>query len=228
MKMQLAIAAICFSFVGSLSSAWGSQAAPEAVQAPAAKAQACADQAPADHVSTAAADSCGENCAPKMIERMILVPRMTMEKRLMQCVEYTTEPRTKTFTVMHAIPEKKSITRQVTVMVPETRTKTENYTVCKPVPSCDGCGPCKYEQETKQREIQYTVCVPHTKEVTCDVTVCRMVPEEKTVTFDACVSHIVQKPVDVPVCHMVYKKIMLPAPTCCSPCCGPSGCGGCW
>lgn len=223
MKMQLAIAALCFSFAISTSSAWASQAAPEAVKAPAAKTQPTADQ-----TTAAADDSSCESCAPKMIERMVLVPRMTVEKRLMPCVEYTTEARTKTFTVMHAFPEKKSITRQVTVMVPETRTRTENYTVCKPVPSCDPCGPCKYEQETKQREVQYTVCVPHTKEVTCEVTICRMVPEEKTVTFDACVSHIVQKPVDVPVCHMVYKKILLPAPTCCSPCCGPCGCGGCW
>jgi len=116
-------------------------------------------------------------------------------------------------------------------MVPETRTRTESYVVCKPVP-CDGCsncgcGACKYETETKQREVQYTVCVPHTKEYSCDVTVCNYVPEQRTVTVNVCVPHMAQKEVDVCVCHMVTKKVMVPVPTCCCPpCgCGPSCCG---
>ncbi|HEY2828008.1 MAG TPA: hypothetical protein VGJ04_10440 [Pirellulales bacterium] len=176
-----------------------------------------------------AGDSCCEHRAPKMVERTVMVPTMAWEKRLMPCVQYTTEPRQETFTVMHAVPEKKTVTRQCVVMVPETRTRTETYVVCKPVPSCSSCGNCcencKCEQETKQREVQFTVCVPHTKQYTCDVTVCKYVPEQRTITVDACVSHIVQKPVDVCVCHMVAKKVLVPVPTCC---CMPSGgCGSC-
>jgi hypothetical protein len=213
-----------------------------AASSAAAKTPAAASQsAPAQPQQSAApqnGDQSSSSCcacpAPRMVERMILVPKMSWEKRLMPCVEYTTEPRQETFTLMHAVPETKTITRQCTVMVPETRTRTENYTVCKPVPcdSSNGCGSCcgcKMEQETKQREVQYTVCVPHTKQYTCDVTVYRNVPEQRTVTVDACVSHIVQKPVDVCVCHMVSKKIFVPAPSCCGPCYGGcGGCGGCW
>jgi hypothetical protein len=222
-------------------SATGGAAPSSAVKAPAVPPQSAAagtsqaapSQAAPQNGGTTDGSCCG--CpAPRMVERLILVPQMSWEKRLMPCVEYATEPRQETFTIMHAVPETKTITRQCTVMVPETRTRTENYTVCKPVP-CDssngcggcGCGGCKMEQETKQREVQYTVCVPHTKQYTCDVTVYRNVPEHRTVTVDACVSHIVQKPVDVCVCHMVSKKILVPAPTCCGPCCGGyGGCGG--
>jgi hypothetical protein len=204
-------------------------AAPAAKEPNASAPAAEAIKAPPPQSGSTASGSCCTPPAPRMVEYSVLVPHMVMEKRLMPCVEYTTEPRVKTFTVMHAVPETKTITRQCTVMVPETRTRMENYTVCKPVPgSSDGCcGGCKYEQETKQREVQYTVCVPQKKQYTCEVTVCKYVPEEKTVTFDACVSHIVQKPVEVPVCHMVSKKVLMPAPTCCpTPCCGGS-CGGC-
>ncbi len=170
------------------------------------------------------------NCCPgpRMVESTICVPVFAYEKRMVPCVEYSTEQRQQPVTVMHAVPEKKTITREYVVMVPETRTRTESYVVCKPVP-CDGCGccGCKYEQETKQREVQYTVCVPHTKECTYDVTVCNYVPEQRSVTVNVCVPHMAQKEVSVCVCHMVTKKVLVPVPTCCMPCCGPPCCGGC-
>ncbi len=121
----------------------GAMASQVVASQPAASQPAASQPAAAQSGSSANGDCCG--CpAPRMVERMILVPRMSWEKRLMPCVEYTTEPRQETFTLMHAVPETKTITRQCTVMVPETRTRTENYTVCKPVPcdSSNGCGSC--------------------------------------------------------------------------------------
>jgi hypothetical protein len=215
---QLATAVLLLIVLGSWTSAQADQGAP------------AAPEATGPGVAAGTGSCCGEP-APRMVERTICVPTMAWEKRLMPCVEYTTEPRMETFTVMHAVPEKKTVTRQYVELVPETRTRMESYVVCKPVP-CDSCGSCcsgcKVEQETKQREVQYTVCVPHTKQCTFDVTVCKYVPEQRSVKVDACVSHIVQKPVDVCVCHMVTKKVMVPAPTCCCMSCGGGCCGwGC-
>lgn len=235
MKISKAITAmnVLVAFATCTAAAWGfyQPPAPPGATGPANSTSAAPQASAPASGPGQAASSCCTTPAPRMIERTICVPTMAMEKRLMPCVEYTTEPRVETFTLMHAIPEKKTITRQCVEMVPETRTRMENYVVCKPVPcnSCSGCcGGCKYEQETKQREVQYTVCVPHTKQYSCDVTVCKYVPEQRTITVDACVSHIVEKPVDVCVCHMVTKKILIPAPTCCCmPCCGPCGCCDC-
>jgi hypothetical protein len=221
----------------------GSPSMPNGNRQPSAAASAPAASTPSPGSSSSAASSQGMSqggaqaspcCgapAPRMVERTICVPTFAWEKRVVPCVEFSTQQQQEMVTVMRPVPEKKTITRQYVVMVPETRTRTESYVVCKPVPcdSCNGCGcgGCKYVPETKQREVQYTVCVPQTKQCTYDVTVCNYVPEQRSVTVNVCVPHTAQKEVDVCVCHMVTKKVMVPVPTCCCmPCgCGPPCCG---
>jgi hypothetical protein len=183
---------------------------------------------PSSETEQPSANSSGSCCGPTMIERTVCVPVLAWEKRIVPCVECTTEQRVQNYTMMREVPETKAVTRQYMVMVPETRTRTENYTVCKPVPcdSCGCCGGCKYVQETKQRQVQYTVCVPQTRQCTYNVTVCHYVPEQRSVTVDVCVPHMVNKEVSVCVCHMATKKVLVPAPTCCwTPCGCGWGCG---
>jgi hypothetical protein len=169
---------------------------------------------------------CGPVCQPQMIERTIYVPTPTYQKRTIQCVEYTTEQRQKAVTVLRMVPETKPVTQQYCVLVPEKRQRTENYTVCKAVPTeSSGCGPCcKYVEEPRQRVIEYTVCVPQMRTRTVNVTTCKYVPEQRSVTVDVCVPHTVEKQVDVCVYQMVARKVLCPAPTCCGPSCGY----GCW
>src|SRR5262245_13152245 len=53
-------------------------------------------------------------CGPayRMVERTVFVPTPVRETRTVQCVEYTTEARQQTVTVMRAVPEKQTITRE--------------------------------------------------------------------------------------------------------------------
>ena len=181
----------------------------------------------------AGAGCCGSCCQPQLIEQTCYTPTPFHEKRTVQCVEFRTEQRAQQVTIMRAVPEKQTITQNCVVMVPETRTRTENYTACKAVPCenpCGCCGPCcKYVQEPRTRVIQYTVCIPHTEQRSYDITVCKYVPEQRNVTINVCVPFTVEKEVDVCVYRLVAHKVMVPAPTCCCmpPCCGcgPS-CGG--
>jgi len=169
-------------------------------------------------------------CGYRMIEQTVYVPMPVHETRKVQCVEYTTEARQQTVSVMHAVPERQTITRECVVMVPEKRTRTENYTVCKSVPSGDCCGSCKVVQEPRERVIEYTVCVPQKKTVSYDVTTCKLVPEQRNVTVNVCVPRTVEKEVEVCAYRLTAKKVVLalpccPPPCCCGPCCGW---GGCW
>ena len=166
-------------------------------------------------------------CGYRMIEQTVYVPTPVREMRKVQCVEYMTEARQQTVTVMHAVPQRQTITRDCVVMVPEKRTRTENYTVCKTVPSGDCCGSCKVVEEPRQRVIEYTVCVPQKKTVSCDVTTCKLVPEQRNVTVSVCVPHTVEKEVEVCAYRLTAKKVVLALPCCPPPCCcGP--CCGCW
>jgi len=168
-------------------------------------------------------------CGPRLIEQTVYVPMPVHEIRKVQCVEYTTEARQQTVTVMHAVGETQTITRDCVVMVPEKRTRTENYTVCKKVPSGDCCGSCKVVEEPRQRVIEYTVCVPQKKTVSYDVTTCKLVPEERAITVNVCVPHTVEKEVEVCAYRLMAKKVVLapacPPRCCCGPCCN-WGC--CW
>jgi hypothetical protein len=168
-------------------------------------------------------------CGPRLIEQIVYVPMPVREMRKVECVEYTTEARQQTVTVMHAVSETQTITRDCVVMVPEKRTRTENYTVCKKVPSGDCCGSCKVVEEPRQRVIEYTVCVPQKKTVSYDVTTCKLVPEERAVTVNVCVPHTVEREVEVCAYRMTAKKVVLapacPPRCCCGPCCN-WGC--CW
>jgi hypothetical protein len=242
MKVTSKFAAIILCLVV-CSSALGNQApAPPATAAPAPP-KATALNSPtlptppaADQQPSVSSDSCCSTCCqPKMVERTVCVPVPVRETKKVQCIEYSTEQHQQTITVMHCVPEKQTLTRDYIVMMPEKRTRTENYTVCKPVPSGDCCGTCKYVEEPRQRVVEYTVCVPQKKTCSYDVTVCKYVPEQKNIAVSVCVPHTVEKEVEVCAYRLTTKKIMVPLPCCPPPCCygcccAPScGWGGrCW
>ena len=111
--------------------------------------------------------SCGAPCEGT-VERQVMVPTWTTEKRTITVTEYRTEQRPRTYTVCRAVPETKQVEQTYTVMVPETRTKTVAYTVCKPV--------------YNTVEQTYTVMVPQ-QEVRKGVrTVCKPVMTQETRT----------------------------------------------
>ena len=97
----------------------------------------------------------------EMVETTCYVPRTFTETRTVKCTEYRHEVREETYNVHRCVPEVKTLTREYTVMVPKTMSKTVAYTVQVPV--------------WKPVEQTYTVMVPHQEERTAERTVCKPV-----------------------------------------------------
>jgi hypothetical protein len=95
--------------------------------------------------------------------------RNVTEMRDVECTEWTTEERTRTYTVKKRVPRTEQRTRTYTVMVPEQRTKTVEYTVKTMVP------------ETRTEE--YQVKVPYTEEIEKTYTVMVPVKEERSTSW---------------------------------------------
>ncbi|HEY4311861.1 MAG TPA: hypothetical protein VGN12_20605 [Pirellulales bacterium] len=115
-----------------------------------------------------------------------------------------------TYTVCETIWEDKHYTCNVTVMKPETRTRTVQKRT--------------FVMEPQTREVTYTKCVAEQRTMTRDVTRYECVPTEKTLTCTVRVPHQVEKEVQVQVCKMVPKTIMVPAGS--DSGCGTAECGG--
>ncbi len=124
---------------------------------------------------------CGMGCSPCMpscvmqmqtVQRTVMCPVMTMETRTVSQTLCRQETRQSTYTAMISVPVQQQVTRQYCTMVPQTQTKTVNYTVCQTV--------------MKPQECSYCVTVPETKTVSATRQVCRMVPvvTKKTITED--------------------------------------------
>jgi len=111
-----------------------------------------------------AAQACAP--APQYVEKTILCPTLVTEDRVVTVTECRAETRTYACTVYKTVPETKQVQRKCTVMVPEVRTRTEQYTACRPV----------WKEETRQ----YTVMVPHMETRQGTRRVCRMVPVKET------------------------------------------------
>lgn len=175
---------------------------------------------PPPAVPAVSAGACGNY---RSVEQMVMQPLFVRTKRKVMDIDYREEPRRRIIRVMKPIYETKSVTREVTVLVPEKRTRTETFTVCKPVLKKDANGCCTTElvREPQTREVSYVVCVPKQQSVTVPITTCRYVPEQRQMDYVACVPVNVEREIDVVVCRMAPKKVVLQIPIC------PPACGTC-
>lgn len=111
---------------------------------------------------------CAPACAPCVtykhvqVERKVLVPVWTTEKRQTTVCEYRTEPRTQVVTRHRCVPVVKDVPYEYYVSVPETRVDKQTYHVCVP-----------YTEKVKS---VYTVMVPKTVVQEGVRRLCRMVP----------------------------------------------------
>ncbi len=110
---------------------------------------------------------CGHACVSyQTVEKTIMVPTTVMEQRTIQSVEYHPQVTEKIVTVMKRIPVTHEVTRDCTIMVRQTRTRTVSYMACKPV--------------FKEVEQQCMVSVPHLVKKDGVRTFCRTVPVHET------------------------------------------------
>jgi hypothetical protein len=105
-------------------------------------------------------------------------------------------------TVCRTVREEQPYTYEVTVMKPETRSRTVQQT--------------RMVKEQQTRDVTYTKCVPEQRSKTYEVTRVECVPTEKTVTYQVCVPRVFEKQVEVQVVKMVPKTVLV-----------PEDCGGC-
>jgi len=145
----------------------------------------------AEALAHGAAARCGRACACqpcppacRTVQRTVYVPQIVTEKRTVEMVQCSEEVRQRTCTVYRRVPETKTVEREYTVMVPQTRTKTVNYTVCKPV--------------WEEVERQYTVMVPPTETRQATRRVCKMQPVTTTRTVCVDKGHWEKRCVEVP------------------------------
>ncbi|MFV1966320.1 MAG: hypothetical protein ACC628_12925 [Pirellulaceae bacterium] len=115
----------------------------------------------------------GHAVSYQMVQRTVRVPTIVPEIRTIRTTEYHNEVRERTVTVHRYVPETKQVTETYTVMVPEQRTRTLNYVVCRPV--------------WEEVEQTYTVNIPQQEQRTGVRNVCRLVQvqEMRTVCRDA-------------------------------------------
>lgn len=109
---------------------------------------------------------CG-GCA--VVERTVMVPTVTWERRLVHVTRWRLEPREHTVTVIQQVPETRQVSEEYTVMVPRTETRRVAYLATRPVFAA--------------RQEEYTVMVPHqeTRQFTRQVQ--QMVPVRMTRTI---------------------------------------------
>ena len=64
-----------------------------------------------------------DECGPRMVERTVMVPQWVTERRTINVTRSRPEERERIVTVYRCVPETRQVTREFTVMVPETRTR---------------------------------------------------------------------------------------------------------
>ena len=182
---------------------------------------------------------------PQMVEKTVMVPQWGTETRTVTVTEYVREPHTRTVNVSRRVPRVEQITKEMTVMVPVTKTKDVTETAYVP----------HYRDVTKEFQVrvpkfrtveqQVTAMVPSWKEVPRQYTamvsepqqktgvrsVCRMVPEvvQKTYTRDE--GHWDHVSVEVPVvsCNVPVRRGLFRRGRndCGTGSCGPVSCDPC-
>lgn len=160
------------------------------------------------------------------VERTVLVPEWTTEKRKVEHVEYKQEVNERKVTVNEWVKKDEKVTREVTTWDKQEKSRKEKYTVHKPVwkdvtdtwtvqvahwETRKGSRMVK-KPHWKDVKESYTVLVPSTETRKEKVTVWRAVPVEKKYSVNEDHGHWEEH--KVPVCA--------PAPTRCA-----TGCGVC-
>jgi hypothetical protein len=109
-------------------------------------------------------------CAPayQTVQRTVMVPVYGTATRTIQVTRYRPETRQTTFTAYRQVPVTQQVQREYMVAVPQVRSQTVNYTVCKPV--------------VREVQQQYTVMVPEQQTRTATRIECQMVPEKRVRT----------------------------------------------
>jgi hypothetical protein len=97
--------------------------------------------------------------APQMVQRTILVPQYTTEKRVIRDVVCEPVQRQRVVQYMECVPETRTIEQEYTALERRQQTRTVRYTVRKPV------------FETQTREVQVNVPVWETRQQTYQVQV---------------------------------------------------------
>ncbi|MBX3414821.1 MAG: hypothetical protein KF708_19200 [Pirellulales bacterium] len=115
--------------------------------------------------STPGCETCAP-AAPKLVERTVLVPEMSLETRTVMVPEYRLEQRQKKIIVPHYIPRQVTVERPYTIYHPKCVTRTVQCMVRTPV----------YADVQEN----YTVCVPQLVTKTGTRKVCKVVTAQKT------------------------------------------------
>jgi hypothetical protein len=149
---------------------------------------------------------------PQYVEQTIMVPQWDTERRTINVTEYAQEQRTRTYTAYRCVPRTEQVSRDVTIMVPVTKTKTLTETVHVPVYSDQvqhyTVRVPKYRTVERQvtvtvphwreEEKQYTVMVPVQERRTGTRMVCHMEPVTETRTITRDTGHWEEQTVEVP------------------------------
>lgn len=128
----------------------------------------CAD----DFCEPCGTPDCGQTiCEPQVVERTIMVPQMTTEKRVIQVTKYRCEQRPEVVTCTRLVPQVYSYKKTVTDMVSVKRTRVVDCMVTKPV--------------TREEAYEVVVRVPHVEKREGTRMVTRYVPDvEKRVVCE--------------------------------------------
>ena len=70
-------------------------------------------------------------CRPVAVARTILVPRISYQQTKVPVIALQPQVKEKTITALRFVPEQRTVTRLVPVIVPEEETVTETYTECR-------------------------------------------------------------------------------------------------
>ncbi len=71
------------------------------------------------------------DCQPRVVTKTVWEPRITYREVKVPIVAIQPQVEQKTVTIVRDVPEQRTVTRQVPVLIPEERTQTETYTECR-------------------------------------------------------------------------------------------------
>ncbi len=110
-------------------------------------------------------------CSHSCVQKVVMVPQWTTEKRIVTCTQYVPQVREQLVTRYKRVTETQQVERQYTVMVQQPQTRSVTQTVYKPV----------YETKTRQCQVQVPVWTEQEQQYTCQVPVYETVDKQYTV-----------------------------------------------
>ena len=169
-------------------------------------------------------------CEWREVERTVLVPEWTTEKRKVEHIEYKRETSERKVTVNEWVQKNEQVTREVTTWEKHEKSRKEKYTVHKPVwkdvtdtwvvkvPHWETRKGTRMVKKPvwKDTKESYVVLVPSTETHKEKVTVWRSVPVEKSYTV--CEDHGHWEEHKVPVCAPAPCRTACGVCNACNPC----------